>query len=55
MTRLEALEQAREFVQEIYAVKNYRGYPRFSGSAPELLAEIRTVAQFIIDGDDDDS
>jgi hypothetical protein len=39
MTALEALKAAREFVQELYAIKNDRGYPRFTGNVRDVLTE----------------
>lgn len=48
MERLEALEKAREFVQEVYGTKNERGYPKWAGSVHDLLVEIRRVAQFLM-------
>jgi hypothetical protein len=53
MTKLEALKAAREYVAELYAVKNDRGYPRFSGSVRDVLTEELRVAQFLMDGEEE--
>lgn len=49
MNNLEALKAAREFVQELYAVKNDRGYPRFSGTVRDVLSEEIQVARFLLE------
>lgn len=49
MTPLQALKAAREYVQELYCLKNDRGYPRFTGRASDVLAEEQLIAQFILD------
>lgn len=54
MNRLEALKAAREYVAELYAVKNDRGYPRFSGSVESVLAQELKVAEFLLRGCDDE-
>lgn len=53
MTRLEALEAARKYVADLYAVKNDRGYPRFSGSVNDVLGQELRVADFPLRGEDD--
>jgi hypothetical protein len=55
ITRIEALRQAREFVADLYAVKNDRGYPRFSGTVDGVLAQELRIAAFLLAGDDDGS
>lgn len=47
--RERAYSIAREKVAELYAVKNDRGYPRFSGSVTSVLAEELTLARFLLD------
>jgi hypothetical protein len=49
MTALEALKAAREFVQELYAIKNDRGYPRFTGKVSDVLTEEMRVARFLME------
>lgn len=53
MTRLEALAKAREYVADLYAVKNDRGYPRFSGSVNDVLSQELRIAAFLIESEDD--
>ena len=48
MTRLEALKEARNYVQELYAIKNDRGYPRFQGGVNDLLQMEIRVAEFLL-------
>lgn len=52
MTRMEALEAARKYVAELYAVKNDRGYPRFTGNVSSILSEELRVAEFLLTGED---
>lgn len=49
MTALEALKAAREFVQELYAIKNDRGYPRFTGNVRDVLTEEMRIARFLME------
>jgi hypothetical protein len=51
MTRLEALKAAREYVADLYAVKNDRGYPRFTGSVQDVLGQELRVAEFLLRGE----
>lgn len=53
MTRLEALKAAHDHLLEIYAVKNDRGYPRFSGSVGDLVTEELRIANYLCDPDGD--
>jgi hypothetical protein len=53
MTPTEALKIAREHVAELYAVKNDRGYPRFSGKVSDVLQEEMQIARFLLENDDD--
>lgn len=53
MTRLEALEAARKYVADLYAVKNDRGYPRFSGNVNEVLSQELRIADFLLRGEDE--
>jgi hypothetical protein len=55
MTRLEALKAAREHVAELYAVKNDRGYPRFSGNVTDVLGQELRVAEFLLRSDEGDA
>lgn len=54
MNRLEALKAAREYVAELYAIKNDRGYPRFSGSVTDVLSQELRIAEFLLLGCDPD-
>lgn len=49
MNKLQALKAAREHVAELYAIKNDRGYPRFSGSVNDVLNQELRVAEFLLD------
>jgi hypothetical protein len=51
---MEALRAAREHVAELHAVKNDRGYPRFTGSANDVLTQELRVAEFLLAGQDDE-
>ena len=53
MTRIEALEAARKYVAELYAVKNDRGYPRFSGSVGDVLSQELRIAAFLLQAEED--
>ena len=55
MTRLETLKAAREHVLELYAVKNEKGYARFTGSVSDLLAQEIMVATWLLSEDKDDN
>ncbi len=48
MSRLEALKAAREYVAELHAVKNERGYPRFQGNVNDVLGQELRVAEFLL-------
>lgn len=47
--RQAAFMRAREIVQELYALKNDRGYPRFSGNVNSVLEEELKVARYLLD------
>lgn len=46
-SQLDVLKQAREYVQELYAVKNDKGYPRFSGNVQDVLSQELRVADWL--------
>jgi hypothetical protein len=52
MTRLEALEAARKHVADLYAVKNDRGYPRFTGDVNGVISQELTIAEFLLGEND---
>jgi hypothetical protein len=49
--RIKALKLAREHVLELYATKNDKGYPRFTGSVEEVLTEELRIAEFLLNQD----
>lgn len=51
MTRLEALRAAHDHLLEIYAIKNDRGYPRFSGNVSDLVSQELRIAAYLCDPD----
>lgn len=46
--RFEAYAKARQLVADLYAVKNDRGYPRFSGSVTNVVDEEMKIARFLL-------
>lgn len=51
MEKLAALKAAREFVRELYDVKNDKGYPRFSGNVNDVLSQELRVANYLMEGE----
>ena len=50
--RLRALKNAREYVAQLYEVKNDKGYPRFSGSVSDVLTQELRIAEFLLGSDE---
>jgi hypothetical protein len=46
--RIQALNIAHEHVQQLYAVKNDRGYPRFTGNVRDVLNEELVIARYLM-------